>query len=210
MLVDYVVELGEDDPVLELPWQSEDGALQFHNLKLDPALVDRISEIDGFPELRSFLLRINTDSFPLQTLKCDTWKTQDITSEEELFTASWKACCYVDFVFVSEPEQQSFANHEDFTKKVCALLNRAPEISASVELIIRRAVFHDGCEGSCLSSDRNLRRLPIASQDRVGFGITAYVSGFGESTDSALRLRGIALNLFQNALIQATNSASFD
>src|SRR5689334_16346827 len=148
MLIDYAVELGKDDPVLELPWQSRDGRLQFHDLKSDPALVDRISELDGFPDLRFFLLRINAASFPLQTLKCDAWKTQDITPEEELFAASWKTSSYVDLVFTSAAEQQSFQTHEDFAKRVCALLNRIPDIHGSFELIIRRAIFHGECQSS--------------------------------------------------------------
>lgn len=44
MDVDFTIELGSDDPALEVPWADPDGRLRYHNLKLHPASLGEIPE----------------------------------------------------------------------------------------------------------------------------------------------------------------------
>lgn len=187
MQADFSVELGREDPALELPWQSEDGASRYYDLKDHPDLVLQIPEAARSPELSAFLTRINAPEFPLQSAKCDTWYSEEITSEEEIFGEAGKFVSYVDLVFMGEARRLSLENHEALARSLCALLKRAPEMASAVELVIRRCYYHP---------DNN----PSESID--GFCITAYVSGFGEDEAEARRRWSIALTLLQHALVQ--------
>jgi hypothetical protein len=195
MQADYALELGREDPALEVPWSSQNddagGASRYYDLKSHPDLVVQIPEAAGSPELSAFLTRINAATFPLQTVKCDAWYGQKISPEEEIFGTAGKFVSYIDLVFSlvsSEDEPRlSLQSHEALAKNLCTLLKRAPEMAAMVELIIRRCYFHpDG--------------KPDESAD--GFCISAYVSGFGDSEPEARQRWGIALTLLQHALVQ--------
>jgi hypothetical protein len=188
MQADYSVELGRDAAALEVPWISEDGAARYYDLKQHPDLVLQIPEAIQSPELSAFLTRINAQGFPLETVKCDAWFSREIAPEEEIFNAAGKYVSYVDLIFAGDAQRLSFENHEALAKNLCALLKRAPEMAASVELVIRRCYFHP-------------EETPAESHD--GFCITAYVSGFGEDEPEARRRWSIALVLLQNALVQA-------
>jgi hypothetical protein len=191
MQADYSAELGREDPALELPWQSGDGASRYYDLKHHPESLAQIPEAANYPELKAFLARINASGFPLQTAKCDAWISREISPEEEIFGANVKFVSYVDLIFATDEPRLSFDEHEALAKSLCVLLQRAPEMSASIELVIRRCYYHP---------DRN----PTQSAD--GFCITAYVSGFGkdDAEDEARQRWGIALTLLQHALVQVT------
>jgi hypothetical protein len=186
MQADFAAELGREDPALELPWSSGDGSHRYYDLKHNPELVLQIPEATRLTELSAFLTRVNAAAFPMQSAKCDAWFTEEITAEEEIFGAPGKFVSYVDLVFVGD-QRRSLEEHEDLARSLCALLHRAPEMAASVELVIRRCYFHpDG--------------KPDESVD--GFCITAYISGFGEDEAEARKRWVIALALLQNALVQ--------
>ena len=191
MQADYSVELGREDPALELPWGSENGASHYYDLKRHPELVSQISEAAGAPELAAFLTRINAAGFPLQTAKCDTWFSTEISPEEEIFAAARKFVSYVDLVFAADGPRQDFDKHEGFAKSLCGLLQRAPQMKAAIELVIRRCYYHP--EGSSEDSSE-------------GFCITVYISGFGNDQAEACKRWSIAITLLQHALVQAAGS----
>jgi hypothetical protein len=192
MQADYSVELGREDPALELPWQAQDGSSRFYDLKRHPEALANIPEASSYPELKAFLARINAAGFPLQTAKCDAWASREISPEEEIFGDGVKFVSYVDLVFVpilveAEP-RLAFERHEALAKSWCALLKRAPEMSAAVELVIRRCYY---------------RRDETPAESDTGFCITAYVSGYGADEAEARRRWSLALTLVQHALVQA-------
>ncbi|HEV3038310.1 MAG TPA: hypothetical protein VHA33_11085 [Candidatus Angelobacter sp.] len=186
MQVDYSIELGPDDPTLEFPWASDDGAVRYYDLKQHPEMVLNIEEARDHQELSEFLSRINAASSPLQTAKCDVWFTQEILPEEEIFGASCKFACYVDLLFTSGELQTSFEKHEALARDLYNLLQRAPEMAAAMEFTVRRCHYHAG------------------SVD--GFCITAYIYGYGDSEEEAAQRWAIALKLLQHALVQVTAS----
>ena len=191
MQADYAVELGREDPALELPWQSEDGSSRYYDLKRHPDLVLQIPEAAREPELSAFLSRVNAPQSPLQSAKCDAWYSQEISPEEEIFGEAGKLVSYVDLIFADDGSRLSLDCHETLAKNLCALLKRAPEMSASVELVIRRCYYH-------------LDDNPTESSS--GFSITTYVSGFGSDEAEARRRWSIALTLLQNALVQVART----
>jgi hypothetical protein len=143
MQADFSVELGPDDPVLELPWASEDPSVRYYELRRYPELVGQIPEAVAYPVLGAFLTRINAPTSPLETAKCDVWQSREMLPEEEIFGAGQKFVSYIDLVFVDEALRGSFEKHEDFAKTMCRLLSHAPDMLATIELIIRRGYFHE-------------------------------------------------------------------
>src|SRR5579859_6051324 len=188
MLADWSVELGRDDPALEMPWSSQDEAVRYLDLKRHPELLREIPEAAANAELAAFLARINVAEFPLQTAKCDAWATQEILPEEEIFNAEHKFASYVDLVHCDEAARLVFERHEELAGNLVKLLKHAPEIAASVEFVIRRCYFH-----AAGRSDRDWE---------TGFYVTAYINAFGASETEARKQWTIALALVQNALVQ--------
>ena len=187
MQTDYSVELGADDPALELPWSAEDGTSRYFNIRQHPDLVLNVPEAVQHPELSEFLSRINAPGFPLETAKCDAWFSQELFPEEEIFGASCKFVSYVDLLFSAADVRLSLEKHESFLQNICRLLERAPEMSAGLEFVLRRCYYHE--DGR-------------ADDSTSGYSITAYISGYGDSHDEALQRWAIALKLLQNALVQ--------
>jgi hypothetical protein len=176
MQADYSVELGRDDPALELPWtaqapavelscssqapaielpcssqtpavelpwSSQVPAMRYYDLKKHPEIIAQLPEVVAYPELGAFLTRINAPGFPLQTAKCDAWSSRDILPEEEIFGAEYKFVSYVDLVFTDREHQSSFEKYEELARNLCRLLQRVPDLPASVEFVIRRCYYHD-------------------------------------------------------------------
>ena len=208
MQAEYAVELGPDDPVLDLPWSSDYPSVRYYDLKSSPELIRNIAEARDHPELAAFLTRINAATFPLQTAKCDAWFTDQIAPEEEIFGAQSKFGCYVDLLFAGDDSRIQFEKHESLAKKLCALLKQAPEIAGSAEFMIRRCYFQ-ASEGSNAphksdEATHDSRESAAPGEATPGFYITAYISGFGEEQNEARRHWAIVLQLVQNALVQAS------
>jgi hypothetical protein len=183
--VELTVELGADDPTLAVPWTDPEGRFEYFDLRREPAAIDRIEEALAFPGLRDFLNSVNSASSNVQSAKCDAWFSEEITEEEKIFGAECKFGSYVDLTFHQKPPQTSFPMHEAFANRLVELLKRAPEMPASVEVIIRRAHYEDA---------------PNAV--RQGYYFTLYVFGFGDDEDEARKAWGIALRLVGHAILQ--------
>jgi hypothetical protein len=216
MQADFSIELGGGAPALEIPWNSNDPNVRYYDVKNHPELVQQIPEAVAYPELGSFLSRINAPGFPLASAKCDVWLSSEVAPEEEIF-GDRKFVSYVDLVFVDEADRCSLEKHEAFAQELCRLLGHAPEIAATVELVIRHSYCHQeniarqreivGFQDKQLQSeDRSalennpLRKDPTDSA--TGFCITAYVTGFGDAEHEPGRLWTIGLNLLQHAMVQ--------
>jgi hypothetical protein len=221
MQADFSVELGGDAPALEIPWNSNDPNVRYYDVKNHPELVQQIPEAVAYPELGSFLSRINAPGFPLASAKCDVWLSREVAPEEEIF-GDRKFVSYIDLVFVDEADRSSLEKHEAFAKELCRLLSHAPEIAATVELVIRHCYYHHANiarpQDMVGSQDRQLQ-----SEDRdpsennpfrqdltdstIGFCISAYVTGFGDAEHEPGRLWTIGLNLLQHAMVQLNRNS---
>ena len=184
MEADFAVELGADDETLELPWAAADGGPRYYDLKRQPELLLKVEEARRTPELGEFLAVTNSPGGILETAKCDTWPSTEISPEEEIFGAAHKFCSYVDLLFSQEASRCSFAEHEQFAKRITQLLKRVPEIPAAAELLVRRCFYRAG------------------GDSREGFYITFYLFGYGDDEAQARQRWAIALKLAENAIRQ--------
>jgi hypothetical protein len=204
MQADFSVDLGRDAPALEIPWHSNDPQVRYYDLKSHPELVQQIPEAQAYPELASFLGRINAAGFPLATAKCDVWSSSEVMPEEEIF-GDRKFVSYIDVVFVDQEDRCSFEKHEVFVRELCRLLSHAPEIAATVELVIRHCYYHQEEFVSEKTTEPNgpQSSASLAATASVkGFCITAYMTGFGDYEHDPVRRWAIGLHLLQNAIVQ--------
>lgn len=196
MQADFSVELGADDDCLELPWASADGSLRYFDLKRRPELLLEIVETHENRELAEFLSALNSANSTFETAKCDTWASNEIAEEEEIFGATWKFGSYVDLIFADPSEQLSLARHEEFATIISQLLSKAPDFPAAVEFVIRRCFYHS--DDTNATSDVELDE----PHHREGFGITVYSYGYGDDATEAKHRWVIGLKVVQNALLQ--------
>jgi hypothetical protein len=184
MDADFSVELGGEDPVLDFPWTDASGRLAYFDLKRHPELLPQVEEAKERPELAEFLRCVNSARSAVESAKCDVWATQELTPEEEVFGASQKFASYVDLVLSHIDQRQSFPEHERFAKRLAALLRRAPGMSSSAEVCVRRCFFGEG------------------SETRAGFYFTVYVNGYGNEEAAARQNWAIGIKLVGSAIVQ--------
>jgi hypothetical protein len=192
MDADFSIELGQDDPVLDFPWNDPSGNLAYVDVKRHPEFMAQIEEAEKFPELKEFLSVLNSPRSMLETAKCDTWATMDLSAEEEIYEATHKFASYVDVVFAENggrpSTRHSFPAHEQFARKLVKLLRTAPVTLSSVEVCVRRCYFYR------------------ASSIQEGFYCTLYISGYGSDDPSARQNWGVALKLLTDAIKQLSAS----
>jgi hypothetical protein len=191
MDADFSIELGADDPVLDLPWKDPQGKISYVDIKRHPDLITQVDEAERFHELKEALRALNSSRSRVETAKCDAWMTQELTVEEEIYEASHKCSSYVDIVFSKTDTERSssrllFAAHERFAGKLVKLLRGAPTNSSSAEICVRRCYFQE--DGVI----------------QEGFYFTVYVSGYGCDESSARQKWGVGLRLLGNAVLQLT------
>jgi hypothetical protein len=186
MQADYAVELGREDETLEVPWAASDGSSRYHDLKRNPGKIAEIEEAARFPELRNLLTLVNGATSPLETAKCDAWSSEEIHPEEEIFAEPWKFGSYVDLLFSESSARYSFDRYESLLKRLVALLQRAPEIPASAEFLLRRCFYHEGEEVG------------------DGFYVTFYLLGFGSDEAKARQRWASALKIARDAFAQVS------
>jgi hypothetical protein len=187
---DFAVELGADDETLEMPWAAEGGGPRYYDLKRHPELLSNLEEAGRAPELGEFLSKVNSPQSPLETAKCDVWSSTEISAEEEIFEAPHKFGSYVDLFFSHEPKRFSFPEHKLLAKRLTQLLQRAPEMAAAAEFLIRRCYY-------CGQDE-----VPGQKEIRDGFYITFYLFGYGKDELRARQNWAIGLKLIGNAIRQ--------
>ena len=190
MQADFAVELGADDETLEMPWAAEQGGPRYYDLKRHPELLSNLEEAVRAPELGEFLSKVNSLQSPLETAKCDVWSSTEINPEEEIFEATHKFGSYVDLFFSDEPKRFSFPEHEQLANRLSNLLQRAPEMAAAAEFLIRRCYYHQPEE------------VPGQEEIRDGFYITFYLFGFAKDELRSRQNWAIGLRLIGNAIRQ--------
>jgi hypothetical protein len=189
MDADFSIELGREDPVLDFPWKDPAGKLAYVDLKRRPDLMASIEEAETFPELGEFLRVMNSPRSMVGTAKCDAWAITELSAEEDVYDASHKFASYVDVVFSEIDGRLSFSLHEQFARKLVALLRQAPETPSAAEVCVRRCYFGD--DGGV----------------REGFYCTLYVSGYGSDEASARQNWEVGLKLMGNAVVQLSAQA---
>lgn len=188
--VDFAIELGRDDEVLDFRWSAPGQGLYYHDLKHNPGLLAKITEAERVPELGPFLIAINSSPSILQSVKCDVWTSSELSPEDEIFGFSWKFSSYVDLLFASPERRLSLADHERVAQRITELLKRVPDIPVAAEFLVRRCYDHS------------------AGPAVAGFYITFYLFGYGADEMAARRQWAIGLQLVESAVKQMRNADS--
>ncbi|HET9742991.1 MAG TPA: hypothetical protein VFQ00_09580 [Terriglobales bacterium] len=188
MLAEWNVEIGGDAPVLEIPWESADGRIQYFDLKRQPELLLRLPEAGASNELREFLQRLNSPESPWETAKCDLWSSQEIEEEEQIFGSPWKFGSYLDLIFADRKKMRDFSAHERWVQSLARCLRSSPDITAAAELNVRRCF------------DRR------EETDVAGFYVTFVLRGYGRDESEARKHWGEALNFALQAIIDSHSS----
>lgn len=183
MLAEWTIELGADDPQLQIPWALDDGSSRFLDLKRQPELLLEIPEACAYSELAAFLNWANSPESPFETAKCDAWTSREINSEDEVFGEPCKFGSYVDLLFIDQDRRSQFSENERFVQALAKLVRHAPEMASAAEFTVRRCVDHRTEIQQC-------------------FYITFYLQGYGEDERQARKRWAIALKMVQHAIIQ--------
>jgi len=171
MDADWSVELGADDPALEIPWSSPDGSQRYIDLSQDLEALAEIPEAMQYPQLSGFLVLINGRSSPWLSAKCHVWLDDELGEAEQIYDAKLKMCSYIDLIRRDESERFSFEQHEQWVKLATWRLHRQPKQSMACELTVRRCWYHAGSR---------------ADEDSIpGFYVTVYVFGYGNGEAQA-------------------------
>lgn len=167
MLTEWSAECAIDDPIMEVPWTSPDGALRWVDLRTDPNALDEITEADEHPSLLAALRALNASRSPVYTSKCDVWPmdADELSNlRDELLlepdVAAAGITSYIDLVFADRATFASRHQSEQMLHRIDRLARELPHSLAKLELVLRPAVVDLG-----------------AVQE--GYAITLYVKGCG-------------------------------
>ncbi len=185
MLFDWTAECSADDPVLVVPWSSDESApaqtgpappaSRFIDLREDPYAVDDIPEAELHPPLLHALRALNAPRSPVFTAKCDAWR---LTGPDELNTLRLDLdldltapdsiphdtrtgfASYIDLLWRDRTLFASFHQHEHLLHRLARRLAPADHTFALVQCVIRPAL------------------LDLAGPQQ-GFALTVYVKALG-------------------------------
>jgi hypothetical protein len=191
MDADDSIELGPTAPALELPWQDTEGRLHYVDLRTEPDSIELVPEAQQFPALRRFLIDLNSQDGPWQTVKCDVW-SETIEASENLYGASYALSGYVDIVLAESQAalRGSREAHQRVAREIVQLLEENATLEATAEIVVRRCYFHRDFNRS---PDRNTDRSPDSSPDSspeqdesdAGYCLTQFLTGYGTSATEA-------------------------
>lgn len=174
MQSDWNVECGADDPVVVLPWQSEDGSLRYVDLRLAPEGIHQISEAQQYTCLAAALPRWNAVDSPVFTAKCDVWSyPAELFDAEDFPDFSFAQGSYIDLISSDLETFGSFAACEKQLRGWTASARSIALQESRCEWTLRAALIFS-------SSTANPDSSPQA-----GYAATLYVWGYGGSPSAA-------------------------
>lgn len=180
MEADWEFEIGADAPLIEPRWPG------FVDLRTQPELAVRLPEAAIFPALAPALARLNADSSPVYTSKCDFFPS---LAAEEFETGELDAsppdavhamACYIDLLPSSGCEWGHPDRVAEECRRICKFLRSIPLRCCRADLVVRRAVWPPA----------------FATPDRIDLGITAYLTACGPTFDEATRALEGSLAVF--------------
>lgn len=171
---DWSVECGADDPVVVIPWASEDGSIRYIDLRESPGGIAAIPEAAQYPALASALLRCNRSQSPLFTAKCDVWNyPADQFDAEDCAGNAYAHASYIDLVAVDPAAFLSFHASERRVREWSRLAQSISLLDSRCEWTLRPARILSAAS-------------PLAADEPLdGYAATLYVWGYGDSAASA-------------------------
>ena len=162
MEADWSVEIGTDFPMIVVPWEG------FVDLRRDPLLASALSETANLPSLAQSLIKLNLETSPVFSSKCDFWllSADEIDPLEfgaEKEDAEQGIACYIDIIARSVPLFTSFPAHETWVRSATNKMRGIRMPQAHIDLVIR----------------------PSIVDERDGYALTLYVASCGATGDAA-------------------------
>jgi hypothetical protein len=174
MEADWEIEVGPGAPVIDGEWEG------FIDLRKSPNRISEIAEAKQSPALADALLGLNSDASQWWTSKCDLWSPAEWDPDEMNATpkdARAASACYIDLLPREAQVFPSIESAEAPARSILARLKPFPAACCRIDLIVRSA----------------------ALTHKTGYGITAYITACGATSDAAASSLGAALNAFVNA-----------
>lgn len=165
MDVEWSVAAADDDPVIVVPWSDERGACRFADLRDDPAAVEQIPEALAWPEITSALRQLNAAASKVWTAKCDVWELSDDEKSLDFGPVPHGIGSYVDVFSSREELYMSRGEQMMLIQRWAKALVRVERDDARAEFVLR----------------------PAQSFGAEGFATTAYIYGYGDTTNEARR-----------------------
>jgi len=177
MEADWSVEVGNDLPVIAVPWES------FVDLRDRPELIASITEVAGNEALSEALMVLNASALPVFTSKCDCWlltadEIDPLEFEAECDDAQRGIGCYIDILSRDLAVYRSFSAHEKWVRRATLSLRAMRQPQAKVEFVVRPAL---------------MLQNNAADEVQRGFGITLYVYACAAEETAAKEVFQIAL-----------------
>ncbi len=147
--MEWVVECGGDDPVVVVPWASEDDpeGCAFVDLRENPYDMDRVAEAEMHPALMQALRSLNAGRSPVFTVKCDAWamdaeELEGVAGELDVVGGEAAAgfVSYVDVIWRERALFVSFHQQEQRLMRLQRLLEPVDAAYAMVECVLRAAL----------------------------------------------------------------------
>jgi hypothetical protein len=185
MEADWEIEIGADAPVIDGAWEG------FLDLRAEPARVAEIREAAQFPALAESLVRLNAESSPVWTAKCDVWPVEAIDADEldaDGEAAATALGCYIDLLPADEAAFSTLNSCSEWSQRLCQRLRSRPLHQCRVDLIIRRAFF---------------------APESAGLGLTTYLTGCGPDRSEATESLAGALAALTDSVL-ANGAAGFE
>lgn len=192
MQAEFLIELGERDDRLEVPWADPANPTnRYYDLKAQPQLLDNIVEAHAHRPLRRFLENLNRPASPFASAKCDIWTTEEFSpGERAAFPAARKKFgSYVDLIFARAEFNFHPEHYKQLAGRWAALVTSEPA-AARAELCLRRCCYQ--------------------AQRTWGYYLTVFLFGYGADLQEAeqqwaagLAALGVSLDRLGRALAQA-------
>lgn len=182
MQAKLLIELGEQDDRLEVPWADPTNPTnRYYDLKAQPQLLDNIVEAHANLPLRRFLEDLSRPASPFASAKCDTWTTEEFSSAERAaFPATReKFGSYVDLVFARAEFNFHPEHYKQLAGRWAALVGSAPA-AARAEFCLRRCYYQ--------------------AQRAWGYYLTVFLFGYGADLQEAEQQWAAGLTALGNSL----------
>jgi hypothetical protein len=183
---DWEFEVGGDAPVIDALWPG------FVDLRWTPqsvrdlrARVRSLPETIQLPELASTLEMLNAEKSPVWTSKCDFWPTlrADEFDSDELDAPvenfAHASGCYIDLLPKGGLQWTTPQIAAASCSQWCIHMHAIALRSCRADLVVRRSLI---------------------APDQMGFGVTAYITACGSTTEKAMQTLEEALAAFAGVL----------
>ncbi|WP_213804787.1 hypothetical protein [Granulicella sp. dw_53] len=189
MLAEWSVECAPDDPVLVVPWSSEQpsekpsatptaaSAPHFIDLRENPYDLDHLPEAEQFPPLMHALRALNASRSPVFTAKCDAWP---LTPEE---LSQLRTDLDLDLYLAPDETPSGFGSYIDLLLRDRSLFASFHQNEQLLHRLSRRAapLDHPHAMLDCI-----IRPAMVdLTGPQEGFAVTLYVKALGPNPQGA-------------------------